>query len=81
MDQQVWRAALAYYQAWNEEKFVTQVLQRGRYTTDEKWQMYQDLYEQAMRIKSRSSLTELLHHAQELEEYYTQIQKFEKRRA
>ena len=78
IDKKQLQEMLAHYQAWNESKFATQVLQRGQSTPEQKWQAYQDLYAFAMQIKSGASLWEQVSTMEEWAFYLDQIRRFEK---
>lgn len=77
LDKQTLRETIARYQAWNDEVFASQVLERQKQTPEKKWQAYQDLYDFAMEIKRTSSLWEQEKTMQEWLFYFQGIERFE----
>jgi hypothetical protein len=80
LDKTIWREAMAQYRAWNEAKFVEQVLTAGQKTPAEKWREYQELMSLCWRLKLKLSRWEQQRIAEEWEAYYAAIQQFEARR-
>lgn len=77
LDRTIWREAMAHYRAWNEAKFVEQVLTAGQKTPAERWREYHDLFAFGRRIKSEPSLWEQKQVADAWTTYYERIQRFE----
>ena len=77
LDRTIWREALAQYRAWNEAKFVEQVLSAGQKTPAERWREYQELMSLCWKLKPEPSLWEQQRTAEEWEAYYASIRRFE----
>jgi hypothetical protein len=78
LDRTLWREAMAQYRAWNEAKFVEQVLTAGQKTPAQKWREYQDLFAFGRRIKPEPSLWEQKQVADAWARYYERIQRLER---
>ncbi len=79
-EKRVLKETLAHYRAWNDEKFLSQVMESNRMTATERWQAYQDLFELAIKIHPQSSRAEQLYEMHEWSDYLNRIRRFEKRR-
>ena len=77
LDKNLWREAIAHYQAWNDAVFADQVLHPSQKTPAEKWRIYQDLYAFGRKIKPQPSLWEQEQTAKTWAAYYESIQQFE----
>jgi len=77
LDKAVWREAMAHYRAWNEAKFLEQLLTAGQKTPAEKWREYQDLMSLCWKLKPELSLWEQQRVTEEWRAYYTSILRFE----
>ena len=80
IDKKLLQETLAHYQVWNEQKFVSQVLERGQYTPQSKWRMYKDMFAFALLAKPESSWGEQILTAEEWENYFEKIKRFETHR-
>lgn len=77
LDKTIWREAIAQYRAWNEAKFVEQVLTAGQKTPAQKWREYQDLFAFGRWIKPEPSLWEQKQIANAWARYYECLWQFE----
>ena len=81
MDKKTLKERQAYYRAWNEDKFMRQVLQSARMTAKERWEAYQDLYDFVFRTRRRrASYFEQVYVMNEWKEYLDRIQRFEQKK-
>jgi hypothetical protein len=78
LDKAIWREAIAHYRAWNEAKFIEQLLTAGQKTPAEKWREYQDLFAFGRQIKPEPSLWEQKQTAGAWATYYARIQQLER---
>lgn len=76
-DKNIWREAIAQYRAWNETKFVEQVLIAGQKSPAERWREYQALMSLCWKLKPGQSPWEQQRIAEEWEAYYASIRRFE----
>lgn len=77
IDRKALRETLAQYRAWNEDKFLRQVLQDRQKTPAEKWREYQDMYDFVARIKPEPSVWEQESAMEEWATYFERIRRFE----
>jgi hypothetical protein len=78
LDKAIWREAIAHYRAWNEAKFIEQLLTAGQKTPAEKWREYQDLFAFGRQIKPEPSRWEQKQTAGAWATYYARIRRFER---
>ncbi|MBC8248913.1 MAG: hypothetical protein H8E90_04490 [Anaerolineales bacterium] len=77
LDKIIWREAIAQYRAWNDAKFVEQVLSAGQKSPAEKWREYQALMSLCWKLKPEQSPWEQRRIAEEWEVYYASMRRFE----
>jgi hypothetical protein len=77
LDKNIVREAIAQYEAWNEAKFVDQVLSAGQKSPAEKWREYQTLMSLCWKLKPEQSPWEQQRIAEEWEAYHTLMRRFE----
>lgn len=77
LDKKLYREAYEHYRQWNEAELIDRARNAGRFSPQELWQQYVDLWEFCVNLAPEpSALQQRLRH-QELEDYYAKIQKFE----
>lgn len=77
LDKNIWREAIAQYRAWNEAKFVEQVLSAGQKSPAERWREYQALMPLCWKLKPKQSPWEQQRITEEWEAYYASMRRFE----
>ncbi len=77
LDKTVWQNALKHYKAWNEAKFVHEVLTAGQKSPEERWHIFLDMVSFGSKIKPEPSLWQQKRKAEELATYIKRIKRFE----
>lgn len=80
IDKENYKKALEYYRQQNEAELKERIRNAGKLTPEQAWQQYVDLWEFCVNLNPGAGKGQRLMKLESLNEYYANIQKFERLR-